>query len=75
MPADLMAIAHVRRVLLELGLEDVPERLVPASLGLSLWVSLPISDLAGRSPKQLVADDDGRAALRQWILDRLAAGA
>lgn len=69
-----MAIAHVRRVLLEFGLEDVPERLVPASLGISLWVSLPIADLAGRSPKQLVVDDDGRAALRQWILDRLAAG-
>jgi len=71
MPADLMAIAHARRVLLELGLEDVPERLVPASLGMSLWVSLPIAELAGRSPKQLVADDDGRAALRQWIVDRL----
>lgn len=75
MPADLMAIAHVRKVLLELGYEDVPERLVPSSLGMSLWVSLPIADLAGREPKQLVADDDGRAALRQWIVDRLAAGA
>jgi len=75
MPADLMAIAHVRKVLLEFGFEDVPERLVPASLGMSLWVSLPIADLTGRSPKQLVADDDGRAALRQWIVDRLAAGA
>lgn len=71
MPADLMAIAHVRRVLLELGFEAVPERLVPASLGMSLWVSLPIAELAGRSPKQLVADDDGRAALRQRIVDRL----
>lgn len=75
MPADLMAIAHVRRLLLELGFEDVPERLVPASLGMSVWVALPIADLAGRSPKQLAADDDGRAALRQWIVDRLAAGA
>lgn len=74
MPADLMAIAHVRRVLLELGFEDVPERLVPASLGMSLWVSLPIADLAGQSPKQLVADDDGRAALRQWIVNRLSSG-
>ena len=45
MPADLMAIAHVRRVLLELGFEDVPEHLVPASLGMSLWVSLPIAEL------------------------------
>ena len=75
MPADLMAIAHVRKVLLELGYEDVPERLVSSSLGMSLWVSLPIADLAGRNPKQLVADDDGRAALRQWIVDRRAAGA
>ena len=74
MPADLMAIAYVRRVLLDLGFEEVPERLVPASLGLSLWVSLPISELTDRSPKQLVADDAGRAALRQWIADRLADG-
>jgi hypothetical protein len=74
MPADLMAIAHVRRVLLELGFEDVPEHLVPASLGMSLWVSLPIAELAGQSAKQLAADDAGRAALRQWIADRLAAG-
>ncbi|WP_176071433.1 hypothetical protein [Piscinibacter koreensis] len=73
MPADLMAIAYVRRVLLDLGFEEVPERLVPASLGLSLWVSLPISELTDRSPKQLVADDDGRTELRQWIADRLAA--
>jgi hypothetical protein len=42
---------------------------------MSVWVSLPIADLAGRSPKQLMADDDGCAALRQWISDRLAAGA
>ncbi len=69
-----MAIAHVRRVLLELGFEDVPEHLVPASLGMSLWVSLPIAELADQSPKQLVADDAGRAALRQWIADRLADG-
>ncbi len=58
-----MAIAHVRKVLLELGYEDVPERLVSSSLGMSLWVSLPIADLAGRNPKQLVADFPLRAIL------------
>ena len=50
MPADLLAIAHVRRLLLELGFEEAPEQIVPAALGYSLWVSLPIAELAGRTP-------------------------
>ncbi len=69
MPADLMAIAHVRRLLLELGLEEAPERLIPAALGYSLWVSLPIAELEGKTPKELVAE--GSAALRRWIVVRL----
>lgn len=71
MPADLMAIAHVRRLLLELGLEEAPERLIPAALGYSLWVSLPIAELEGKTPKELVADAKGSAALRRWIVVRL----
>ena len=71
MPADLMAIAHVRRLLLELGLEEAPERLIPAALGYSLWVSLPIAELEGKTPKELVADAEGSAALRRWIVVRL----
>ena len=71
MPADLMAIAHVRRLLLELGLEEAPKRLIPAALGYSLWVSLPIAELEGKTPKELVADAKGSAALRRWIVVRL----
>ena len=71
MPADLMAIAHVRRLLLELGIEETPEQLIPAALGYSLWVSLPIAELAGKTPKELVADAEGAAALRRWIVGRL----
>jgi hypothetical protein len=71
MPADLLAIAHVRRLLLELGFEDAPEGLIPASTGFSLWVSLPIAELDGKTPKQLVADAEGCATLRQWVIVRL----
>ena len=67
MPADLLAIAHVRRLLLELGFEEAPEQIVPAALGYSLWVSLPIAELAGRTPKELVADAEGSAA---WLATR-----
>ena len=74
MPADLMAIAHVRRLLLELGMEEAPEQIVPAALGYSVWVSLPIAELAGRTPKELVADAEGSAALRPWIVARLGLG-
>ena len=74
MPADLMAIAHVRRLLLELGIEETPEQLIPAALGYSLWVSLPIAELAGKTPKELVADAEGSAALRRWIVARLGFG-
>jgi len=74
MPADLMAIAHVRRLLLELGIEETPRQLIPTALGYSLWVSLPIAELAGRTPKELVADAEGSAALRRWIVARLGFG-
>lgn len=74
MPADLMAIAHVRRLLLELGMEEAPEQIVPAALGYSVWVSLPIAELAGRTPKELVADAEGSATLRRWIVGRLGLG-
>ncbi len=71
MPADLMAIAHVRKVLLEFGIEEAPEQIIPAALGYSLWVSLPIAELAGKTPKELMADAEGSAALRRWIVARL----
>ncbi|MCU0694840.1 MAG: hypothetical protein MUF54_25995 [Polyangiaceae bacterium] len=66
-----MAIAHVRRLLLELGFEEAPERLIPVALGYSLWVCLPIAELADKSPRELVEDAEGCATLRKWIVGRL----
>ena len=71
MPADLLAIAHVRRLLLELGFEEAPEQIVRQRSATRLWVSLPIAELAGRTPKELVADAEGSAALRLWIVAQL----
>ena len=56
------------------GMEEAPEQIVPAALGYSVWVSLPIAELAGRTPKELVADAEGSAALRRWIVARLGLG-
>lgn len=66
-----MAIAHVRRLLLERGFEEAPQQLIPAALGYSLWVALAIAERAGKSPKELVAGAEGCATLRQWIAGRL----
>jgi len=74
MLADLMAMAHVRRLLLELGMDESPEQIVPAALGWSAWVSLNIAELAGRTPKELVADAEGSAALRRWMVAPLGLG-
>lgn len=50
-PADLMAIAHARRLLPELGIEETPEQIIPAAHGYSQWVSMPIAEMAGKTPK------------------------
>lgn len=69
--STLLAIAIVRRLLLEL---KVPEEENPACvLGgpIELWVSLPLEDFDGQSPTQALAAPGGDDIVLAWLKSRL----
>ncbi len=69
--SSLLAIAIVRRLLLEL---KVPEGQDPARLlghPLEVWVSCPANDFDGRTPAQALAAPRGEDIVRAWLKERL----
>jgi hypothetical protein len=73
--ADLLAIATVRRLLLELGHELQPER--PGTLvgPVELWVYEPRPQLDGQSPLQALAGPDGERRVRDCLVELIAMSA
>ncbi len=68
---SLLAIAIVRRLLLEL---EVPEEQDPVRLlgaPIEVWVSLPLEDFDGRTPAQVLATPAGDDVVRAWLDRRL----
>ena len=67
--SDLLALATIRRILLELGLSLQPE--APGTLvgPLELWMRVPRPQLGGQSPLQALAGADGEARVRHCLLD------
>jgi len=67
--SDLLALATIRRILLELGHALQPE--APGTLvgPLELWMHQPRAELDGQSPMQALATDDGKARVRECLLE------
>jgi len=69
---DLIAIATIRRLLRDLGVE-LPPGEVESRLGsLSQWVSQARTDLGGQSPLQILSQPDGEVQLRNVLANHLA---
>ena len=69
--SSLLAIAIVRRLLLEL---QVPEGQDPVRLlgqPIEVWVSRPVEDFNGQSPAQVLAAPSGDDMVRAWLERRL----
>ena len=69
--SSLLAIAIVRRLLLEL---KVPEGQDPVRMlgePLEVWVSRPAEDFDGRTPAQVLAAPGGDDIVRAWLERRL----
>lgn len=66
--SDLLALATIRRILLELGHTLAPE--APGTLvgPLDLWMHQPRPELDGQSPLQALAAADGEARVRGCLL-------
>ena len=67
--SDLLALATIRRMLLELGHALQPE--APGTLvgPLELWMHQPRAELDGQTPLQALAGVDGEAQVRACLLD------
>lgn len=65
--SDLLALATIRRILLELGHALQPE--APGTLvgPLELWMHQSRSELEGQSPLQALAGADGEAKVRACL--------
>ncbi len=69
-----MAIATIRRMLIELGLELPPGEVENRMGLLSQWISQPRPDLAGQTPLQVLSTPDGEMRLRQVFTALLSGG-
>lgn len=68
--SDLMAIALVRRLLLELGKPPSPDDLAPFAgtvPTLQTWLITPHPSLGERSPLDILQADDGEARIRELL--------
>jgi hypothetical protein len=70
--ADLMAIATIRRLLLELGHPLQPER--PGTLigPVELWMHEPRPQLDGQSPLHALAGSAGEHRVRECLIEMIA---
>ena len=71
--SDLLALATIRRILLELGHALQPE--APGTLvgPLELWMHQPRAELDGQSPLRALATVDGEARVRECLLQVIRA--
>ena len=67
--SDLLALATIRRILLELGLALQPEAAGTLVGPLELWMHEPRPQLDGQSPLQALAGADGEARVRGCLVD------
>ena len=75
-PTDLLALAFVRRTLLEIGVEPDPDdHATPRALfaphgTLDLWLRMPCRDLDDMTPVMAFGTEEGRCRLREVLMSR-----
>ena len=70
--SSLLAIAVVRRLLIELEVPEDPDELSPIGSNLSTWVCQPMIEMDGLTPAELLATPLGLERLRKRLVDQLA---
>ena len=71
--SDLLALATIRRIFLELGYVLRPEASGTLVGPLEMWMRQPHAKLRGRTPMQALAGADGEEQLRACIVELLNA--
>ena len=69
--SSLLAIAIVRRLLLELKVPEGQDPVRMLAEPIEVWVSRPVEDFNGRSPAQVLASPSGDDMVRSWLQRRL----
>ena len=68
--SGLLAIAVVRRLLLERGWAESPDGTTVAGIPLEAWVVRPLDVFGGLSPAQILARVDGLETVIAWLNER-----
>jgi len=68
---SLLAIAIVRRLLLELKMPEEEDLIHLLGHPAEIWVTRPIEELGGRTPAQALAAAGGHDVVRSWLEKRL----
>ncbi len=69
--SSLLAIAIVRRLLLEREVPEGQDLIRLLGHRIEVWVSLPANDFNGRTPAQVLAAPRGDNIVRAWLRERL----
>ena len=69
--SGLLAIAIVRRLLLELKVPEGQDPVRMLAEPIEVWVSRPVEDFDGRTPAQALAAPGGDDMVRAWLQRRL----
>ena len=69
--SSLLAIAIVRRLLLELKVPEGQDPVRMLAEPIEVWVSRPVEDFNGQSPAQVLAASGGDDVVRSWLQRRL----
>ncbi len=70
---DLMALALVRRMLLEIGYSMKPDASLHQIGALEVWLHEPVEGLEGLSPIRMLAEQDGQVKLKAHLEKMLEA--
>lgn len=69
---DLLAIATIRRLILELGEDGDPDRIERALGPLDLWARIRTDELGGCNPIEAIDNEQGRQALANILKSKLS---
>ena len=69
--SSLLALAIVRRLLLELNVSEGQDLGCVFAHSLEVWVTQPVDDFDGRSPAEVLAASGGDDVVRSWLRKQL----
>lgn len=69
--SSLLAIAIVRRLLLELKVPEEEDLIQLLGQPPEVWVTTPVEELGGQTPAQALTAASGHDVVRSWLEKRL----